>query len=374
MRRYSLLIGGVSLAIAGVVLLVTLPDVRIQSNPDDRFSGGAGDGFVNTIYFQNPPTAAIPPVRFSGAASDGYSYRSWSMNDLVYIQPSPRFSGNILDGFASAFLLQQPRNIELPSVRFGGGLADGFAEGAKLSYTGNGIHSGWRFYGGTSDGYTYTLRIGTTASGLLSIARFYGGSSDGYVYCVFTGASKVASLSVMRFWGGSMDGSAFSTFLPSGSLWCLFPPRFSGGSFDGFETSHVRVPISVIAVDSDHDGIPDWWVNRFYTNVASFSATNDADGDGANAASEYLAGTDPAKPDSAFKIGSIYQEGGSFVLSYPSTDFRIYTVQSLNNLAGGVWSNMPGHTRVPGGISGTMTTPIGITSNACMMRVLVEFP
>jgi hypothetical protein len=373
MRRSVLLIAGASLAIAGIILIELYP-IRIMSIPEDRFSGGSGGGYVNAFFPQNPMSFQIPPLRFSGAGSDGYSLDTLLHNGLVLIQPPIRFSGGLMDGSAFAILFELTNGLAVPPLRFSGGSADGYSRGVWLTIVADGFQSFLRFSGGGSDGYAQFLRFGITSNGVQSINRFFGGGYGGYAYRSIIRASGTSYFPAMRFWGGGMDGSAVFLFLSSGSYLGQFSPRYFGGGFDGSEIFAIRVPMTNIAADSDHDGIPDWWVNRFYTNVATFSATNDADGDGANAASEYLAGTDPAKPESAFKIGAVIQEGGSFVLTYPSTDFRIYTVQSLNNLAGGVWSNMPGHIRVPGGISGTMTTPIGITSNACMLRVLVEFP
>ncbi len=60
--------------------------------------------------------------------------------------------------------------------------------------------------------------------------------------------------------------------------------------------------------DSDGDGIPDWWMLRYFghsTGLASdhSRAQDDADGDGMSNLQEFLAGTDPFDPQSVLKLG-----------------------------------------------------------------------
>jgi hypothetical protein len=57
--------------------------------------------------------------------------------------------------------------------------------------------------------------------------------------------------------------------------------------------------------DTDADGLPDWWEKLYFNDPRSAGALSDADGDGAGNLAEFLAGTDPLDPTSAFRILSL---------------------------------------------------------------------
>jgi hypothetical protein len=373
MRRSVLLIAGASLAVAGIILLEYF-SVRITSIPEDRFSGGGGGGYINTFYPQNSLAFQIPPPRFSGASSGGYSYDTWLHSGLVLIQPPIRFSGGLMDGSAFTILFELTNGLAAPPLRFSGGSSDGYSRGVWLTIILDGFQSVLRFSGGGSDGYAQFLRFGISSSGVQSISRFFGGGYGGYVYRSIIGSSCASFYPAMRFWGGGMDGSSVFLFLTSGSYLGQFSPRYYGGSFDGAEVVAIRFPITSIAPDSNNDGLPDWWVIRWYTNLASIVSTNDTDVDGADALAEYIAGTDPLKASSVFRIGAAAQSGSVIELSFPCLASRVYSMQYVNDLITGVWSNVIGQTRIQGSISGVMSMPVPVTSNSCMMRVIVEFP
>jgi hypothetical protein len=61
-----------------------------------------------------------------------------------------------------------------------------------------------------------------------------------------------------------------------------------------FET---QVMPSAIYVDSDSDGLPDWWETAFGTQVAVADTSGDPDGDDVTNFREYRDGTDPLNPD-----------------------------------------------------------------------------
>ena len=53
-----------------------------------------------------------------------------------------------------------------------------------------------------------------------------------------------------------------------------------------------------VVVDSDGDGLPDWWEEKYGLDVTQNDADADKDGDGFTNAEEYAAGTDPADRNS----------------------------------------------------------------------------
>ncbi len=88
---------------------------------------------------------------------------------------------------------------------------------------------------------------------------------------------------------------------------------------------HYSLLTSGVVSDQDGDGLPDYWETGFFLSTTGGLATADADGDGFDNLSEYIAGSNPMDPNSVF--GFISQS----VL--PSTGHPPYIVE---------WNSMPG--------------------------------
>jgi len=89
--------------------------------------------------------------------------------------------------------------------------------------------------------------------------------------------------------------------------------------------------------DSVGDGVTDSW--RSYYGITDDTADND--GDGLTNAQEYFAGTSPTDPTSRFTISSIApQNGGGFIISWPSALAINYRVQWKNVWTDPVWNSV----------------------------------
>lgn len=117
-----------------------------------------------------------------------------------------------------------------------------------------------------------------------------------------------------------------------------------GGSTSEFCPGVVR---PTAAVDTDGDGMPDYWESHYGLNPNSApDATNSLDADGVINLSEYIAGTQPNNAASYLGITRVaYGDGQS--VSFPSSPFRTYSVEraiaATNNAA---WTAL--QTNIPG--------------------------
>jgi hypothetical protein len=82
-----------------------------------------------------------------------------------------------------------------------------------------------------------------------------------------------------------------------GVLARLVPPAadtFAVAQMTRATTCRMDLEVPIAAVDSDGDGMPDWWENKYALDLQnSLDAVGDADGDGRSNLQEYRAGTDP---------------------------------------------------------------------------------
>ena len=83
-------------------------------------------------------------------------------------------------------------------------------------------------------------------------------------------------------------------------------------------------------VDTDGDGIPDWWERRHSGNFAGMNPTLDSDGDGRSNLAEYTAGLDPLDARSRFEVGGTEMttdaQGPLFSIRWQSVLGRRYKV------------------------------------------------
>src|SRR5205085_4331722 len=127
------------------------------------------------------------------------------------------------------------------------------------------------------------------------------------------------SLRLIHNFTGIMTNGASFTVITSGTpITGRFANVAEGATItttDGYARFTVRYAganavrlTDLIIVDSDHDGLPDWWEDRFGLNKNDpADGALDSDGDGASNLNEFLADTNPQDPDSVLRIVSIQQ-------------------------------------------------------------------
>ncbi|HUA36952.1 MAG TPA: hypothetical protein VMA35_00975 [Candidatus Sulfopaludibacter sp.] len=97
-------------------------------------------------------------------------------------------------------------------------------------------------------------------------------------------------------------------------------------------------------LDSDADGIPDWWMTEYFghpTGLASDNslAQDDADGTGMSNLDKFLAGLNPTNPASVFRIISINPQGANVLISWQAGGGKTNVVQAAATV-NGAYSNI----------------------------------
>jgi len=108
----------------------------------------------------------------------------------------------------------------------------------------------------------------------------------------------------------------------------------------------------VSKTDSDRDGIPDWWMLRYFGHTNGLAidnslAVDDADGTGQNNLFKYAAGLDPTNPASIFllQVTAVTNQPTQYNLVFhPWAKGRTYSPQFTTDLVAGVWLPLPGYT------------------------------
>ncbi|MGC8743457.1 MAG: PKD domain-containing protein [Verrucomicrobiia bacterium] len=91
-------------------------------------------------------------------------------------------------------------------------------------------------------------------------------------------------------------------------------------------------------LDSDGDGLPDWWENQYSGSPTGMNSASDDDGDGMDNMSEFIAGTHPFDPSSSLKILEIAPVNlgsqSGYEIKWQSVSGRYYDIE---------WSWSPGN-------------------------------
>src|ERR1035438_3253226 len=90
------------------------------------------------------------------------------------------------------------------------------------------------------------------------------------------------------------------------------------------------------SVDTDNNGLPDWWELQYFGQLTGTNPQADPDGDGASNLAEFLAGTNPTNFNSALRLTARRGPGANVVtLQWPSAAGRYYNLLRSTNLLTG---------------------------------------
>ncbi len=147
---------------------------------------------------------------------------------------------------------------------------------------------------------------------------------------------------------------------------------FTYASNDGWRDSNMATgTVYVTALDTNNNGIPDWWETLHFGGPCDAAA--DPDNDGMSNAQEFGAGTDPNDGRSTLRIFAFHLSGGAAVLEFTSLLGNHYAVDACSELAAGNWTAL--NSNVWGRTDTTLFTDTGIAGQAQRFyRVRVTAP
>jgi hypothetical protein len=141
------------------------------------------------------------------------------------------------------------------------------------------------------------------------------------------------------------NGSSFIVMSNSTPFTGAFTNVANGGlliTTDGYArftvlyAGRTLVLTNLMIMDSDGDGMPNWWEDRFNLDKSNRDdATQDADSDGASNLAEFLAGTEPNSSFSVFRIVSLRRETNNVRITWATVGGKSYRVQTNAPSAGG---------------------------------------
>ena len=132
------------------------------------------------------------------------------------------------------------------------------------------------------------------------------------------------------------------------------PSNWQPSSTDGGSPGQEDSPPS----DDDQDGLPDDWELAHGLNPAANDAAMDFDGDGANNAPEFLAGTNPGDAASRLGLGLSLGQAGELLVEFTMQPGRQYFLETATTIDG-EWGSMPDdvYQPTPEAISKTIRVP-----------------
>jgi hypothetical protein len=89
-------------------------------------------------------------------------------------------------------------------------------------------------------------------------------------------------------------------------------------------------------VDTDANGLPDWWELQYFGHLTGTDPNADPDHDGMSNLAEWLAGTNPTNASSCLRLMALPSGNTNvFVVNWPSVAGKYYRLERATNLQTG---------------------------------------
>jgi subtilisin family serine protease len=125
-------------------------------------------------------------------------------------------------------------------------------------------------------------------------------------------------------------------------------------------------------VDTDRNGLPDWWELTYFGHLLGTQATADTDGDGASNFAEWVSGTNPTNPASCVRLLTpTITSTNSLIIQWPSVAGKRYRLVRATNLVYGFNTLVRSNITATPPINSEPDTP-ALRTQPLYYRVLVE--
>lgn len=206
---------------------------------------------------------------------------------------------------------------------------------------------------GASFALEYNLEEGRVAVALVRDEALVAGAGT-LVYLDFTANS------------GAVPGMAAPLAIADGTASGKYSVDLASNQIVVHSNGVVRV-VS-LEQDSNADGLPDWWEERYFEGPTNANAALDSDGDGMSNGQEYLASTNPQDSASILRVLSAAVESGGFKVSFPTVQGVVYRVLRSDELSSwvAVGADIPGT-----GADAVVLDPAAPNASARYYRIMV---
>jgi hypothetical protein len=280
---------------------------------------------------------------------------------------------NATDCVANVWLKDQA--YSLGSFGYSGSSATGFVANAITGVCSNfwRLYQ-WERYSTASGGYSYLFDCpaGVYETTLLE-AETYWSNNNQRVFNVFIqGQEVLTNFDILKTAGGKNIPVqlVFTNTVTNAQLNVQFIPVIDNARVSGIQARKIA------DVDSDGDGIPDWWMLGYFNHATGQAydnslATDDPDGAGFTTLQDYLAGMNPLDPSTAFRITNISIVNNTDVqVTWMTTLNKTNQLQSSSDVTTSVWNNVGGITLGTG--SPVSQTDPGAATNSPLLFYRVQ--
>jgi alpha-glucosidase (family GH31 glycosyl hydrolase) len=354
----------------------------------DSGAWSIASGTTNWSFSLNTTTMVNGPHTIAARATDGsgnvssipsVTVRVINVPGAYLARISPGNPSNVTDCVANVWVADQAYT----SGSFG---YSGSGTGGYVNNTISGVCASVyplyqrERYSTASGGYSYLFDCPPGIyETTLDEAETYWSSTNARVFNVFLqGQQVLTNFDIFKTAGGQNIpiSRGFTCTVAAAQLEMDFIPVIDNARASGIQVRKIA------DLDSDSDGIPDWWMLAYFNHPTGQGGDNslagdDADGTGQNNLFKYVAGLNPIDPTSAFVLtiaGVPNQPSQNSLFFTPLAPGRTYTPQFSVDMASGIWTQLTGFAGPVTNGSQVTVTDLNATQSNKFYRVHITYP